>query len=74
MRRPLVKLELPIGDRRQRNNDEVRSVVALHFHQVGYQGYSLDCLAETHLVSQNTVQIIVVQRYEPFETLKKVLP
>ena len=33
------------------------------------QGNSLDSLPETHLVSQDTVQIVVMQRNQPLQTL-----
>jgi hypothetical protein len=33
----------------------------------------LDCLAETHFISENAVEIVVIQRHHPLKTLDLVL-
>nr|CAH7750916.1 unnamed protein product [Callosobruchus chinensis] len=41
--------------------------------KICYERDCLDGLAETHLVSENTVQVVVVERYHPFKTFDLVL-
>lgn len=38
------------------------------FHEVRDEGDGLDGFAQTHLVGQDPVQIIVVERHQPFQT------
>ena len=45
---------------REGDNDEIRAVEPLEFHQVGDEGDGLDGFAKAHFISQNAVQIIVV--------------
>lgn len=56
-------------DLRERYNDEVRPVEPLLFHQISDKCYSLNGLPQSHLISQNTIQVVVVQRHHPFQTL-----
>ena len=60
-RRPLVKLERPIRQCRQRHDDQKRTVVLLGFDQISDQTNGLDCFTQTHFVGQDAVQIVVVQ-------------
>lgn len=68
--RPPVELEHPVREGRQRHDDQERTVHALLLHQVGDQSDSLNRLAETHLVGENAVQVVVVQRHEPLEAFE----
>lgn len=62
-------------DLRERYDDEVGPVEPLLFHQISDKCDSLNCLPQSHLISQNTIQVVVVQRHHPFQTLdlKKIL-
>ncbi len=52
---------LAMANSRERHDDEVGPVVTLRLHQVGDQADGLDGLAQTHLVSQDPIQVVVVQ-------------
>ena len=71
-RRPFLELERPIGQRRQGHDDEERSVILLGLDEVRYEGYRLDRFAQTHFVGQDSVEIVVVQRHQPLQTLHLV--
>lgn len=58
---PLLKLEGPVGDGGEGDDDEVRAVVFLVLDEVGEQRNGLDRLAQPHLVGQDAVQVVVVQ-------------
>ena len=72
VRRPALKFRRPIGERREWHDDQRRARVLLQVDQMHDQGDGLNRLAEAHLVGENTVQIVVVQRHEPFEALQLV--
>ena len=38
-------------------------------HQVGDEGDGLDGFAQSHLISQDPVQVVVVERHHPFQPL-----
>lgn len=46
---------------RERHYDEERSIVALFLHEVGDECNRLDGLAQSHLISEDTIQVVVVQ-------------
>ena len=46
---------------RERHNDEVGSVDPLLLNEVRAEGNGLDGLPQTHLVCQDTVEVVVVQ-------------
>lgn len=46
---------------REWHNDEKGSIEALILHEVSDKGDGLDCFAKAHLISQNTIQIVVVK-------------
>lgn len=71
-RSPALKLELPVAQSRKRCQDEERTVVILALHEVRDERNGLDRFAETHLVGQNTVQAVVVQRNEPLQAYTQV--
>ena len=66
-RRPARKLVHPVGESGERHDDEERSVDLLLLHQIGDERNGLDGLAEAHLVGQDAVQVVVVERDEPLE-------
>lgn len=67
-RSPFGKLTRPVVERRERGDDEEGTVVALLLHEVGDEGNRLDCLSKTHLISQHSVEVVVVERHEPLQT------
>lgn len=50
---------------RERYNDEVGSIETFVLHEVRDEGYGLDGFSQTHLICQDPVQVIVVERNEP---------
>lgn len=59
-------------DSRERDNDEKRSIVALLLHEVGDEGNGLDGLTKTHLICQDSVEMVVVERHKPLQTFDLV--
>lgn len=53
---------------RERHDDEVGSIEPLVFHEVRDEGNGLDGFPQTHLVGQDPIQVIVVERNQPFQT------
>lgn len=47
---------------REGDNDEVGSVEPLVLHEVGDKSNRLDGFSQTHLISQDPIQIIIVKR------------
>ena len=66
-RRPLGKLVGPVRERAERHDDQERAVVELLLLEVRHESDGLNRLAETHLVGQDAVQPVVVQRHEPLD-------
>lgn len=62
-RSPLLKLGHPIGNCRKGGYDEERSKIFLVLDKVAKQSDCLNGFTQTHLVSKDTVQIIVVERH-----------
>jgi len=56
-------------DSRERHDDEEGPVDALVLHEVRDEGDGLDGLAQAHLIGQDAVQVVVVQRHQPLQTL-----
>lgn len=54
---------------RERNNDEKGTIEPLQLHQIGDKGDGLDGFAKAHFISQDAVQIVVVQRHHPLQAL-----
>ena len=52
---PLCELGNPVLDRDQRHNDKVWALVSLISNEICEEGDSLDGLAETHLVGQDSI-------------------
>lgn len=48
-------------DLRERYNNEEGPVEALVLHEVSDEGDGLDCFAQTHLVSQDAIQVVVIK-------------
>jgi len=63
---PLVKLHHPVGERRQWHDNQERPIVVLRLHQVGHQGYCLDCFP----YDQNKHHGILVVRREKRQKTK----
>ena len=61
VRRPSGELSHPVVNRCQWYYCEEWPVVSLLADQIGEQGDCLNSLSQTHLVRQDTVQVIVVQ-------------
>lgn len=38
-------------------------------HEVGDEADGLDGLAQTHLISQDPIQVVIVQRHQPLQAL-----
>lgn len=70
---PFLELHDPVRHRRQRDNDEEGPILLLHLDQVREKRDRLNGFAETHLVRENAVDVIVVERHHPFETFDLVL-
>ncbi|KAG5458152.1 MAG: hypothetical protein BJ554DRAFT_1687 [Olpidium bornovanus] len=71
-RSPLLEFECPVGKGRERHDNKERAVLLLDLHQVCDQRDGLDGLAESHLVGQDAVQAVVVQRHHPLQALELV--
>lgn len=54
---------------RERYNDEEGPVDALMLHEVCDERDGLDGLSQTHLIGEDTVQVVVVQGHQPLQTL-----
>lgn len=55
-------------DLRQWHNDEEWPVEALVLHEVSDEGDGLDRLSQSHLISQDAIQVVVIQRHKPLQT------
>mmetsp|Transcript_5126 Transcript_5126/g.14694 ORF Transcript_5126/g.14694 Transcript_5126/m.14694 type:complete len:252 (-) Transcript_5126:407-1162(-) len=67
-RTPSFKLHLPVEHHRSWHDDQMRAPVAALARQPRQERDCLDGLAETHLVRQDTVQMLVVQGHQPVQT------
>ena len=54
---------------RERHDDEERPVDALVLHEVCDERDGLDGLPQPHLISQDAIQVVVVQGHQPLQTL-----
>ena len=71
---PLLKFVHPIGQRRFGDDDHVRTVdVSVVFH-VPQKRNRLERFPQTHLIGQNAVDAVFVQRNHPVETAHLVVP
>lgn len=70
---PFLHLHHPVGDGGEWHNDEEGAVDSLVLHQVADQSDGLDGFAQTHLVSQDSVQVVVVEGHHPFQPTHLVL-
>lgn len=66
-RAPLLELKLPVKQDRGGNHNEVRPPHALLTGHVGEQGYGLDGLSQSHLVSQDAIEFPLVHHYQPLQ-------
>lgn len=48
-------------DLRERHDNEEGPVEALVLHEVSDEGDGLDCLSQPHLISQDTIQVVVIK-------------
>ena len=55
-------------DLREWYNDEERPHDFLLLNQMAYKSNGLDGLTQTHLISQDSIQIVVIERYQPLKT------
>lgn len=55
---------------RKRNNDEIGAIEPFVLHQISDKCNSLYCLSQTHFISQNPIQIVVIEWNHPFQSLK----
>mmetsp|Transcript_10985 Transcript_10985/g.36071 ORF Transcript_10985/g.36071 Transcript_10985/m.36071 type:complete len:799 (-) Transcript_10985:551-2947(-) len=65
---PDGKLALPVGQHRLWRDDEVRPFIAFLLVQVSHERDGLNRLAEAHLIGQNAVEVVVVERHHPLQT------
>lgn len=70
---PLRKFSFPIRNCRQRNHNQIRSLIALISNQIGEQTDSLNRFAQAHLICQDAVQVVIVQGYHPVKPLELIL-
>ena len=56
------------ADLRERYNDEEGPVEALVLHEVSDEGDGLDSFSQTHLISQDAIQVVVITRHQPLQT------
>lgn len=54
---------------RERHDDEEGPVDALVLHEVSDERNGLDSLPQPHLVSQDAVQVVVIQGHQPLQAL-----
>ena len=66
---PLSELLHPIADRRFWSNNQMGFLFAdgLLFVEVQNDTYCLDSFAHAHIICQQTIHVILVQRYHPLE-------
>ena len=64
---PFLELQLPVEHHTGGNDDQMWTPHFLLAGQMREQGNGLNGLAETHLISEDTVQFILVERVEPIE-------
>lgn len=67
-RRPFLEFVHPVVDSREGYYYQKRSFVVFVFNQVSEKRDSLNSFAQSHLISQYSVEIIVVKTYHPVET------
>mmetsp|Transcript_4943 Transcript_4943/g.18605 ORF Transcript_4943/g.18605 Transcript_4943/m.18605 type:complete len:222 (-) Transcript_4943:1561-2226(-) len=72
MRSPSLKLICPILKSSQRHNDKMRALIVFKFLQVGNERDGLNGFSEAHLVGQNSIQFVVVERHEPLKTFELI--
>jgi hypothetical protein len=65
---PLVKLHAPVRDCGQRDYHQERSLITLRLNQMTEEGDRLNSLSQTHFISEDAIQIVVVQTDKPVET------
>ena len=65
---PLLKLHLPVKHNTGRNNNQMRTPAAFFARQVGQNSDGHDRLTKAHLVSQNTIQTLLVHGDQPVQT------
>lgn len=61
----MFKLFLPIRQHTTRSDNQEGAIFLFELYEVGNECNCLNCLSETHLVSQDAVEIVIVERYEP---------
>ncbi len=67
-RGPLFKLVDPVGHCRQWDNNQERAIIFFELDQVGKQGNGLNGLTQPHLIRQNPIQVVIVQRDKPLQS------
>ena len=55
------------ADLRERHDDQERPIEFLDLNQVSKQGNGLDGFSQTHLISQDAIQGIIVQWHKPLQ-------
>lgn len=71
--RPLGKLALPVVESGLGDDDQVRTGDADDVAQVAEEGNGLQRLAETHFISQNTRNTVLMERNQPVKTSNLVI-
>ena len=67
LRQPPRKLVPPVGEHRLRRDDEERALVVLALHEIREERDGLDRLPEPHLVREDAVEVVDVERHHPLQ-------
>jgi len=65
---PFLKLIYPVGHCRERHNDQKWSIILFKLNEIRKQRDCLNCLSKTHFISQNTIEVVIVQRNKPLQS------
>lgn len=53
---------------RQGHNDQEWTIDFFPFHQISNQSNGLNGLPETHFIGQDSIQMVVIQGHQPFQS------
>mmetsp|Transcript_3746 Transcript_3746/g.5222 ORF Transcript_3746/g.5222 Transcript_3746/m.5222 type:complete len:250 (-) Transcript_3746:85-834(-) len=73
IRAPHVELSDPIFQGRSRGNHKVRFLGLASLLQQGKEGNRLDCFSKTHLISKNSIDLLLENKVQPVQTDKLVV-
>lgn len=70
---PFIKLSHPVWDCWEWHHDQERPIVFLELDQISKKGNCLNGFTKTHFVSENTIELIVVERNKPLKSLQLII-